>query len=238
MISGAINGESALTIRTTQRAADSRYAKIMERHARVRSPAGRQLRRLGDRLGAIYTPVALAVAVLAWVISGRRRALPRGHGHRHALPAPHRYPDRDHRLHFPVRPPCDHRQESRRARADRRVSHRDLRQDRDAHLRRANADRTTDRPGLRPAGSADARGESGALLETSARARHPGVRDEGRDADSGSHRGERTARPGAAWNGGGPSGAGHQPEQADGATHAGRRSTPAARRGTRVRGGD
>ena len=30
VISGAINGESALTIRTTQRAADSRYAKIME----------------------------------------------------------------------------------------------------------------------------------------------------------------------------------------------------------------
>ena len=29
VISGAINGESALTIRTTQRAADSRYAKIM-----------------------------------------------------------------------------------------------------------------------------------------------------------------------------------------------------------------
>jgi cation transport ATPase len=26
-----------------------------------------QLRRLGDRLGAIYTPVALTVAILAWV---------------------------------------------------------------------------------------------------------------------------------------------------------------------------
>ena len=30
VISGAINGETALTIRATQRAADSRYAKIME----------------------------------------------------------------------------------------------------------------------------------------------------------------------------------------------------------------
>src|SRR5580765_7459532 len=28
------------------------------------------LRRLGDRLGAIYTPVALSVAILAWTISG------------------------------------------------------------------------------------------------------------------------------------------------------------------------
>ena len=69
VISGAINGESALTIRTTQRAADSRYAKIMEvmRESEQTRP---QLRRLGDRLGAIYTPVAVAVALLAWVISG------------------------------------------------------------------------------------------------------------------------------------------------------------------------
>lgn len=69
VISGAINGESALTIRCTQRAADSRYAKIMEvmRESESRRP---QLRRLGDRLGAIYTPVALAVAVLAWALSG------------------------------------------------------------------------------------------------------------------------------------------------------------------------
>jgi heavy metal translocating P-type ATPase len=69
VISGAINGESALTIRTTRRAADSRYAKIMEvmRESEARRP---QLRRLGDQLGAIYTPVALAVALLAWGISG------------------------------------------------------------------------------------------------------------------------------------------------------------------------
>jgi heavy metal translocating P-type ATPase len=69
VISGAINGESALTIRTTQRAADSRYAKIMEvmRESETKRP---RLRRLGDRLGAIYTPVALGVALLAWVISG------------------------------------------------------------------------------------------------------------------------------------------------------------------------
>ena len=69
VISGAINGDSALTIRTTQRAADSRYAKIMEvmRESEAKRP---QLRRLGDQLGAIYTPVALTVALLAWAISG------------------------------------------------------------------------------------------------------------------------------------------------------------------------
>jgi heavy metal translocating P-type ATPase len=69
VISGAINGQSALTIRTTQRAADSRYAKIMEvmRESEAKRP---HLRRLGDQLGAIYTPVALTVALFAWLISG------------------------------------------------------------------------------------------------------------------------------------------------------------------------
>ena len=69
LISGAINGESALTYRTTKVAADSRYAKIMEvmRESESKRP---QLQRLGDQLGAIYTPVALVVAVAAWVLSG------------------------------------------------------------------------------------------------------------------------------------------------------------------------
>jgi len=69
VISGAINGESALTIRTTERAADSRYAKIMNvmRESEATRP---NLRRLGDQLGAVYTPVALAVALLAWALSG------------------------------------------------------------------------------------------------------------------------------------------------------------------------
>jgi len=69
VISGAINGESALTIRATKRAADSRYAKItvVMRESEQTRP---QLRRLGDQLGAIYTPIAVMVALLAWVISG------------------------------------------------------------------------------------------------------------------------------------------------------------------------
>jgi heavy metal translocating P-type ATPase len=69
VISGAINGESALTIRTTLRAADSRYSRIMDvmRESESKRP---RLRRLGDQLGAVYTPVALVVAGLAWVASG------------------------------------------------------------------------------------------------------------------------------------------------------------------------
>lgn len=69
VISGAVNGESALTITATRRAVDSRYAKIMEvmRESEQNQP---HLRRLGDQLGAIYTPVAVAIALLAWAISG------------------------------------------------------------------------------------------------------------------------------------------------------------------------
>ena len=69
VISGAVNGESRLTIQATARAADSRYARIMQvmRDSEANRP---RLRRLGDRLGAIYTPVALAIAGLAWVMSG------------------------------------------------------------------------------------------------------------------------------------------------------------------------
>ena len=70
VISGAINGESALTIRATRPAADSRYAKIMQvmRSAEQNRP---RMRRLGDTLGAFYTPLAVLIALVAWGISGQ-----------------------------------------------------------------------------------------------------------------------------------------------------------------------
>ncbi len=69
VLSGAINGEGALTIRAEKLAADSRYAKIMQvmRDSEQRRPS---LRRLGDQIGAFYTPLAVAIALLAWVSSG------------------------------------------------------------------------------------------------------------------------------------------------------------------------
>ncbi len=69
VLSGAINGEGALTIRAEKTAVDSRYAKIMQvmRESEQSRP---QLRRLGDQLGAIYTPLAVFIAILAWVLSG------------------------------------------------------------------------------------------------------------------------------------------------------------------------
>ncbi|MBL9081438.1 MAG: cadmium-translocating P-type ATPase [Planctomycetales bacterium] len=69
VLSGAINGESVLTIRVERRAVDSRYAQIMRvmRESEQRRP---ELRRLGDMLGGWYTPLALLVAGLAWWASG------------------------------------------------------------------------------------------------------------------------------------------------------------------------
>jgi cation transport ATPase len=71
VLSGAVNGDTVLNVRATKRAIDSRYSMIMEvmRASEQRRP---RLRRLGDQLGAIYTPVAVALAIAAWVISGGR----------------------------------------------------------------------------------------------------------------------------------------------------------------------
>ncbi len=69
VLSGAINGDSALTIRADKLAIDSRYAKIMEvMHASEQNRP--KLRRLGDQLGALYAPLALLAAGMAWVLSG------------------------------------------------------------------------------------------------------------------------------------------------------------------------
>ncbi len=69
VISGAINGGSVLTIRATARAAESRYAQITEvmRESATKRP---RLRRLGDRLGALYTPAALSLAAVTWAGTG------------------------------------------------------------------------------------------------------------------------------------------------------------------------
>jgi heavy metal translocating P-type ATPase len=68
VISGAINGEQALLIRAEKVAEDSRYARIMKvmHETEQQRP---KLRRLGDQLGAWYTPLALAVAVAAALLS-------------------------------------------------------------------------------------------------------------------------------------------------------------------------
>ena len=69
VLSGAVNGDNALYIRAEKPAADSRYARIMKvmQDAEQHRP---RIRRLGDKLGAWYTPVALALAAAAWLLTG------------------------------------------------------------------------------------------------------------------------------------------------------------------------
>jgi heavy metal translocating P-type ATPase len=68
VISGAINGDTPLTIRVEKLPVDSRYACIMRvmEETQQRRP---RLRRLGDQLGAWYTPVAIVIALAAWAIT-------------------------------------------------------------------------------------------------------------------------------------------------------------------------
>lgn len=69
VISGAINGDAPLTIQATHLAQDSRYAKIV--HVIHQAEDNRpHLRRLADQLGAWFTPIALIIAVSAWLITG------------------------------------------------------------------------------------------------------------------------------------------------------------------------
>ncbi|MFZ2450978.1 MAG: heavy metal translocating P-type ATPase [Methylovulum miyakonense] len=69
VLSGAINGDSLLVIRADKLVVDSRYAKIMAvmRESDQHRP---NLRRLGDQLGAWYTPLAVFLALAAWGYSG------------------------------------------------------------------------------------------------------------------------------------------------------------------------
>jgi heavy metal translocating P-type ATPase len=70
VLSGAVNGETAITIIVSRLPVDSRYAKIMlvvRASERNRTP----LRRVADRIGAWYTPVAVTVALAGWIASGQ-----------------------------------------------------------------------------------------------------------------------------------------------------------------------
>lgn len=68
VLSGAINGDSVLTIQATRPASDSRYARIVEvlRASEKNRP---HIRRMADRLGSWYTPAAIACAALSWVVT-------------------------------------------------------------------------------------------------------------------------------------------------------------------------
>ena len=58
VLSGAINGETSIVICADKLALDSRYARIMKVMLDTEKQRP-QLRRLGDQLGAWYTPIAV-----------------------------------------------------------------------------------------------------------------------------------------------------------------------------------
>jgi heavy metal translocating P-type ATPase len=69
VLSGAVNGDTALIIQSTRAPRDSRYAKIMKvmRDSARNRP---NLRRLGDELGALYAPLVFAIAIGTGWITG------------------------------------------------------------------------------------------------------------------------------------------------------------------------
>ncbi len=69
VLSGAVNGDAAMTVKVAKLPADSRYAKIMTVMQEAESNRPR-MRRLADRLGAWFTPVGIVVAALGWYVSG------------------------------------------------------------------------------------------------------------------------------------------------------------------------
>jgi heavy metal translocating P-type ATPase len=74
VISGALNGETLLLIRAEKRPVDSRYARVMRVMEETQQYRPR-LRRLGDQLGAWYTPFAGTLALLAWAVTGQSQRL-------------------------------------------------------------------------------------------------------------------------------------------------------------------
>lgn len=69
VISGAINGETVLTVQAQKVSAESRYASIVSvlQEAEQKRPT---IRRLGDQIGAVFAPIALLLAFTTWYITG------------------------------------------------------------------------------------------------------------------------------------------------------------------------
>ena len=65
VLSGALNGETLLVVKAKKLPADSQYTKIIEviTESQQKRPV---LRRLGDQLGAVFVPISLVCASIAW----------------------------------------------------------------------------------------------------------------------------------------------------------------------------
>lgn len=69
VMSGAVNGSTALTMRATQVAADSQYQRILELVASAQESRPAVVK-TADRLAVPFTVLSLVIAGVAWVVSG------------------------------------------------------------------------------------------------------------------------------------------------------------------------
>ena len=69
VMSGAVNGSTALTMRTTQVAADSQYQRILELVASAQESRPAVVK-TADRLAVPFTVLSLVIAGVAWAVSG------------------------------------------------------------------------------------------------------------------------------------------------------------------------
>ena len=69
VMSGAVNGSTALTMRATQVAADSQYQRILELVASAQESRPAVVK-TADRLAVPFTVLSLAIAGIAWAMSG------------------------------------------------------------------------------------------------------------------------------------------------------------------------
>ena len=125
VMSGAINGDSALTIRADKLSVDSRYAKIMEvmRSSEQYRP---NIRRLGDQLGAFYTPLTICVRTRCLGYQWRCYPFSGGTGDCHALPFADWHPRHHYQLNFAGGEAGNHHQKSGHSGNHRHLSYRNF----------------------------------------------------------------------------------------------------------------
>ena len=144
VFSGAINGESALTLRATRLAVDSRYARIMNvmRDSEQRRP---RLRRLGDRARGVVHADRGRSRDGRLVLERRTGSFPGRARRRDAVSAAHCHPGGDHRVHLAGGQAQHRHSRSGRARADRQCRTIVLDKTGHADVRRADSDRSLPR---------------------------------------------------------------------------------------------
>ena len=70
VLSGVTNGGGAVTLRAVHSATDSTYAGVVRLVDQARANRA-PIVRLADRIAVVFTPVALAIAAISWIVTGQ-----------------------------------------------------------------------------------------------------------------------------------------------------------------------